>query len=105
MSDAAGRPDDLEEPDSLEARLPELIASGAIAQAARLAIERQLALGLPITFARGQEVIQLYPDGHEEILDTIVPFPEWTPSNTFIPAKPAGERASDQSIKPDAAIK
>lgn len=64
MSDTAPRRDDLdEEPDSLEARLPELIASGAIAEAARLAIEHQLARGFPVTFLRGRDVIKHYPDG------------------------------------------
>jgi hypothetical protein len=60
-----------EEPDSLEAQLPRLIAEGKIEEAAAHAIQRQLSRGLAITFLRGTEIIKQYADGREQIIATL----------------------------------
>lgn len=68
MSDRSKVLDESEEPGSLEARLPELIASGELKEAAGRAIAIQIASGLPVTFQRDDVVITLYPDGREEVV-------------------------------------
>ena len=72
-----------EEGDSLEARLPELIAQGKLEEPARAAVERQRAMGLSVTLLRGDAVIKQYPDGREELLATLARGDQWTPRHTL----------------------
>lgn len=44
---------------------------GAFARASRAAIRKQRAMGIPITFKRGRQVIKRYPDGREEVLEIL----------------------------------
>ena len=37
-------------------------------QASRAAIKRLLGKGIPVVFLKGNNIIRLYPDGHEEII-------------------------------------
>ena len=71
MSDRSKLVEESEEPDSLDARLREMIASGELKEAAGQAIAAQLARGFPVTFQRGDAVVRLFPDGHEEFITSV----------------------------------
>jgi hypothetical protein len=60
-----------EDPNSLEANVVRLALEGKLSGAADRAVQEQKALGLPVTFRRGNEVIKQFPDGREEVLATI----------------------------------
>jgi hypothetical protein len=84
MSDRSKLLEESEEPDSLEARLREMIASGELKEPAGQAIAAQLAQGFPVTFQRGDAVIRLFPDGHEEVIAR-VPIASYTlPPNVAV---------------------
>jgi hypothetical protein len=68
---------DDEDPSSLEANVVRLALEGKLSAAADRAVEEQRALGLPITFQRGDEVIKQYADGREEVLAKIPQTPPY----------------------------
>jgi len=72
-----------EEFDQPDEQLPRLSAEGKLAEPARIAIERQKAMGLAITFLRDDLVITQYPDGREEIIGRFARRPDWTPTHTL----------------------
>jgi hypothetical protein len=55
----------------LEDHLVKLAVSGKLAGAARSAIRAQKKLGLPVTFKRGNQVVKVFANGREEILETL----------------------------------
>ena len=60
-----------EPPGSLEAMIVEMARSGELAKAARRAIRQARSHGLPITFRRGDQIIEQQADGSETILGRI----------------------------------
>lgn len=72
-----------DDPDSLEEQILRLATEGKIEAAAAVAIRRQQAKGLPITFLRGDAIIKQYPDGREEVLGILARRPHWTPRHTL----------------------
>lgn len=84
MLDRAAHQPEMDDPDSLEAQLPRLIASGELKEAARLAIADQLARGIPVTFQRGELVVKLHPDGREEVLARLPTRPYKLPANVSV---------------------
>ena len=66
-----------EDPNSLEANVVRLALEGKLSAAADRAVEEQRALGLPVTFQRGNEVIRQHSDGREEVLATIPQTPPY----------------------------
>ena len=68
----------------VDERLSRAIAEGRVAEAARVAIERQKAKGVGVTFLRGDAIVTQYSDGREIILGTLARRPHWTPRHTLV---------------------
>lgn len=69
---------------SLESGVVKLAVGGKLARAGRQAILAQRKRRLPITFKRGDEVIKLYADGREEILEKLQATPYVLPNGVKI---------------------
>jgi hypothetical protein len=70
---------DEDDPNSLEANVVRLALEGKLSAAGDRAVAEQKALGLPVTFQRGNQVIKQHPDGREEVLATIPQTPPYRP--------------------------
>jgi hypothetical protein len=64
---------EIEPPDSLEARIVGLARSGQLAEAARAAVAKQRALGIPVTVSRGDVIVKEYSDGSTEVVGHVEP--------------------------------
>ena len=50
----------------LESSIVRLAEKGTLSRAAQVAIENQLAHGVPVVWMEGEAIFKLYPDGHKE---------------------------------------
>ena len=72
------------EADRRECRVVDLALSGKLAAAGREAIADYQRLGLPRVMSRDGKLIQVDPDGREQVLDDIVKVPFKRPPNVAL---------------------